>query len=150
MNAPAACAVMADKRDVAPIVAPPTARRVGVLTIAMLRADTALLAEWDALAEDASEPNPFAERWYLDAALSALDSDSIRILVVRNDVLVGIMPLITQRRYAGLPIAHVQNWLNHNAFLGTPLVRKGAERAFWAALLDHLDDAAHSGLDQLV
>jgi CelD/BcsL family acetyltransferase involved in cellulose biosynthesis len=120
--------------------------RTAVLTINGLREDKALLAEWDVLASLASEPNPFGERWYLEAALDALGSDDIRVAIVRDDALIGIIPLIAQRRYAGLPIAHVQNWLNHNAFLGTPLVRKGAEQSFWAALLGHLDNAPQSGL----
>ena len=120
--------------------------RAAVLTINELREDKALSTEWDALASLASEPNPFGERWYLETALDALGSDDIRVAIVRDDALIGIIPLIAQRRYAGLPIAHVQNWLNHNAFLGTPLVRKGAEQSFWAALLGHLDNAPQSGL----
>ena len=146
MNAPVAIAATANACAFAPVTAVPTAPRVTVLNITELRADTALLAEWDALAAHASEPNPFGERWYLEAALGALGSDAIRIAIVRDDGLIGIMPLITQTRYAGLPIAHVQNWLNHNAFLGTPLVRKGAEQSFCAALLGHLDHAPQSGL----
>ena len=146
MNAPVAFAATAKPRAFSPVTAVPVLPKVTTLTIAELRADAALLAEWDALAEQASEPNPFAERWYLEAALDALGSDTIRIAVVRDDTLIGIIPLIAQSYYAGLPIAHVQNWLNHNAFLGTPLVRKGAERCFWAALLGHLDSAPQSGL----
>lgn len=115
---------------------------VRILSADALLADRALAAEWDALATTAAEANPFAERWYLCAALQALESATVRIAVVRDDCgLVGLMPLTWPRSYAGLPLAHVQNWLNHNAFLGTPLVRKGTERAFWQALLAHLDSA---------
>ncbi len=145
MNAPVAFAATAKKRAFAPITAVPVLPKVTALTINELRADTALLAEWDKLAALASEPNPFAERWYLQAALDALGSDAIRIAVVRAESLIGVMPLFMQTRYAGLPIAHVQNWLNHNAFLGTPIVRKGAEQSFWAALLDHLDHTPQNG-----
>jgi CelD/BcsL family acetyltransferase involved in cellulose biosynthesis len=146
MNTSVTFAATASARNFVREASAAGAVRVAILSIAELRADVAFLAEWDALAADASEPNPFAERWYLQAALDALGTDDIRIAVVRDDALIGIMPLIARRRYAGLPIAHVQNWLNHNAFLGTPLVRQGAERDFWAALLGQLDIAPESGL----
>jgi Acetyltransferase (GNAT) domain len=146
MNARVAIAATANTRAFAPAAAAPALPKVTTLTIAELRADAPLLAEWDALASQASEPNPFAERWYLEAALGALGGDDIRIAVIRNDMLIGIMPLVTQSRYAGLPVSHMQNWLNHNAFLGTPLIRKGAEQSFWGVLLGYLDSAAESGL----
>ena len=146
MNAPVAVAAMGKERDFASAIAVPAALRTDMLTIQQLRASDALSAEWDALAAQVTEPNPFGERWYLDAALDALGTDAIRIAVVRDDALIGIMPLLSQRQYAGLPIAHVQNWQNHNAFLGAPLVRKGAERQFWAALLCQLDGNTQNGL----
>jgi CelD/BcsL family acetyltransferase involved in cellulose biosynthesis len=146
MNAPVAFAATAKERAFAPVTAMPELPKVTTLTIAELRADTALLAEWDTLAAQASEPNPFGECWYLKAALDALGSDTIHISVVHDESLIGVMPLITQSRYAGLPIAHVQNWLNYNAFLGTPLVRNGAEQSFWAALLGQLDGDPNAGL----
>ena len=34
----------------------------------------------------------------------------------------------------------MQNWVNHNAFLGSPLVAKGRERDFWHGLLSALDN----------
>lgn len=146
MNAPAALTATGKQRSFAPVSTVPAVPTTTVLTIKQLRADTALMAEWDALATYAAEPNPFAERWYLDVALDTLGNDAIQIAVIRDDALLGIMPLISQSRYAGLPIVHVQNWLNHNAFLGIPLVRKGAERTFWAGLLQHLDNAPETGL----
>jgi CelD/BcsL family acetyltransferase involved in cellulose biosynthesis len=147
MNAPVAVAATSIARDSEASSRVPATLHTAIVTIAQLCTDTTLLAEWDALAAaEASEPNPFAERWYLEAALDALGSDDIRIAIVRDQALIGIIPLIAQGRYASLPIAHVQNWLNHNAFLGTPLVRRGAERQFWAALLGHLDHAPQSGL----
>ena len=100
------------------------------MTADQLLTDAALAAEWDALAALASEPNPFAERWYLQAALASVAPDSVRIAVMRDGGLIGIVPLCTENRYAGLPLAHVRNWINHNAFLGTPLVRSGAEKNF--------------------
>jgi CelD/BcsL family acetyltransferase involved in cellulose biosynthesis len=119
---------------------------VEMVTPAVLLADAALVAEWDALTTNASEPNPFGERWYLAAALAALPVESVRIAMVRSDRLLGIIPLTRHSRYAGLPFAHQANWLNYNAFLGTPLIRIGGEQAFWSALLTHLDGADDNGL----
>jgi CelD/BcsL family acetyltransferase involved in cellulose biosynthesis len=136
-------------------IAPHSARAVAggsdacvtVVTAEQLLADAALHREWDALAGQASEPNPFAERWYMLAALNAFAAPALRIVLVRDgSTLLGIIALVAEPRYAGLPIAHSQNWLNANAFLGTPLVRGGTEQRFWAALLDHLDHQSGSGL----
>jgi CelD/BcsL family acetyltransferase involved in cellulose biosynthesis len=146
MNAAAALAVSDGARQFAPHSAAAGPCAIRMLTYADLRADASLLAEWDVLAAAASESNPFAERWYMEAALAALGSDNVRIAAIQDDALIGIMLLIAQSRYAGLPLPHVQNWLNHNAFLGTPLVRKNAERQFWAALLRHFDETPDSGL----
>jgi hypothetical protein len=44
--------------------------------------------------------------------------------------------------YARLPVPHVVNWLHFHSFLGTPLVRAGAERDFWKAVLQLLDQEA--------
>ena len=63
MNARVAIAATANTRAFAPAAAAPALPKVTTLTIAELRADAPLLAEWDALASQASEPNPFAERW---------------------------------------------------------------------------------------
>ena len=53
----------------------------GSLTIALVERDWRALAEpaaiagWDALAQWASEPNPFHESWYLLQALRAFDPE---------------------------------------------------------------------------
>jgi CelD/BcsL family acetyltransferase involved in cellulose biosynthesis len=115
--------------------------RVELLALSTLSEKPALVADWDKLTSIAAEPNPFSERWYLTAALAALDPKAIvKIgLCYAEDQLVGLIPLETDSGYARLPVRYVSNWLNHNAFLGTPLVRAGYERAFWRALLEHLD-----------
>ena len=103
--------------------------------------DPALGREWEELARLASEPNAFTERWYLDAAHAAFETgDAVKLAIVRKaGTLIGVMPFFHSGNYAGLPIRSAQNWLNHNAFLGTPLVRDGAEADFWALLLQRLD-----------
>jgi CelD/BcsL family acetyltransferase involved in cellulose biosynthesis len=146
MNAPGAMAAAAQRRNYALGVALPATCKVDILTPVEALAGPLLVAEWDALAAQVSEPNPFTERWYLAAALQALDSSNVRVLVIRDHGLVGVLPIIWQSRYADLPINHIHNWLNHNAFLGTPLVRKGAEQDFWRALFAHLDQAGGNAL----
>jgi CelD/BcsL family acetyltransferase involved in cellulose biosynthesis len=139
MNTPMALTAAHSVGDSALSFPAPAVPIMTIMTAEELLADTKLCNEWDALAAQASEPNPFAERWYLAAALNALHTAHVSIAVVRDTHLIGIMALGSERRYAGLPIAHWQNWLNHNAFLGTPLVKTGAEQAFWQTLLAYLD-----------
>lgn len=100
-----------------------------------------LIAAWDALARCAAEPNPFLESWALLPALEALDpAGEVQILRVMADGdLAGILPIAPRRRYYRWPIPHVEGWTHPNAFLGTPLVAAGLERAFWRAVLDWAD-----------
>jgi CelD/BcsL family acetyltransferase involved in cellulose biosynthesis len=104
--------------------------------------DPAILAEWQSLAPEASEPNCFQEPWFVAAGLRHLTGDrDIRLAEVRDRGLIGVMPLCVRNDYGRLPAAHVRNWRHHNDFLGTPLIRKGREADFWRSLLGHLDRA---------
>jgi len=100
-------------------------------------------AGWDALALRASEPNAFAERWFVRASAAHLPApDTARLMSIwRGPELIGVLPLCIADRYGRLPVRHVTNWLHYNAFLGTPLVRAGDETAFWRAVLAALDAA---------
>ena len=103
--------------------------------------DDAFILGWDDLANEASEPNAFNESWFLGSALAQFDpAGRVQIFALwDDDRLVGLMPIAPLAQYGRWPVPHVQNWLHHNAFLGTPLVRIGFERAFWDALLPLLD-----------
>jgi hypothetical protein len=103
--------------------------------------EAAFVAAWDDLAANACEPNVFAESWCLRPALNRFDSrQQVRIFAFwQQDRLCGLMPLAAERRYGRWTVPHVQNWLHHNAFLGTPLIRRGYEHGFWLALLAELD-----------
>jgi len=96
-----------------------------------------IVARWDKLAREAADPNPFLESWYLLPALRALASDeNVQLLLLeQGDALIGLLPVVRRSRYYGRPIPHLAGWTHPNAFLGTPLVAKGHERAFWRALL---------------
>ncbi len=104
-----------------------------------------LAAAWDRLAAEASEPNPFAERWCLQSALHLLDPERhARLVMVRDGSdgpVIGIMPIAAAPHYGRLPLRHVTGWAHPNHFLGLPLVRAGFERLFWSILLGWCDAA---------
>lgn len=110
--------------------------------------DAAFISAWDDLAAHAAEPNIFSESWFLRPALEQFDAmDKVRLFTVWDgDQLCGLMPLATLPRYGRWPVPHVQNWLHHNAFLGSPLVRKGYADYFWRELLAGLDTDLGQGL----
>jgi CelD/BcsL family acetyltransferase involved in cellulose biosynthesis len=98
-------------------------------------------ARWDALAQWASEPNPFHESWYLLPALRAFDPDGeVTLLCLEaGGQLAGVLPVVRQTRYYGHPVRHWANWLHGNTFVGAPLVAQGFERAFWRELFAWCD-----------
>lgn len=102
-----------------------------------------LAAAWDRLAERASEPNPFVERWCLQSALHLLDPERRARLVVvqaeRAGPLIGVMPLAPAARYGRLPLDHATVWAHANQFHGAPLVQTGMEPLFWSILLGWCD-----------
>lgn len=124
---------------------PLTVRVVDPLTLS-----GGLAAAWDRLADEASEPNPFAERWCLQSALHLLDPERCARLVLvregRDGALIGVMPLAPATRYGRLPLRHVTGWAHPNQFHGAPLVRAGMEHLFWSILLGWCDasDWAHT------
>jgi CelD/BcsL family acetyltransferase involved in cellulose biosynthesis len=103
--------------------------------------------QWDRLADRASEPNPFSERWMMLAAARHLGpGGETRAIAVWDDEepgreLIGLIPVVIERGYAHLPIAFVRNWRHHHNFLGTPLIAAERECDFWSAVLIHLDES---------
>lgn len=103
--------------------------------------DTRFIAAWNDLATEAVEPNAFTESWFLRPALEQFDPQNRARFFTYWDgaQLCGLMPVAVQSQYGRWLMPHVQNWLHHNAFLGTPLVRKGYEHGFWQAFLEQMD-----------
>ncbi len=100
----------------------------------------ALRGEWFALADHASEPNAFAEPWFVAASVRHLAEAPIRLAEVRDsDTLIGVLPLVVEQGYGRVPVRFVQNWRHHHHFFGAPLVAAGREHDFWRALLTGLD-----------
>ena len=120
----------------------------GAITCLPWRAMEAEVGAWDALAQRASEPNPFYESWYLLPSLRHLGSaECVEMLhFERNGRLAGLLPIVRSRRYYRWPVPNLAGWLHANAFLGTPLIERGAEQAFWRALLEWADTSARTAM----
>ncbi len=122
-------------------------------------------ADWENLANAASEINPFYESWMVAAALEHLEADDVRVAFVyanetgaqdgRNghhpntqshDALIGVFPLQAAKRYKGLPLAHWKLWKHDYCFLCTPLVRAGCETAALEGLIRGLRNLDGPGL----
>jgi CelD/BcsL family acetyltransferase involved in cellulose biosynthesis len=142
-------AVRADRREVArvPLGAVPGPAEPRVLVRPLAAAIHDLAAEWTALAEIASEPNAFAEHWFVAASLPTMAAGrDIRLMEVRRGQrLIGLLPVEAHRGYARLPVRIVRNWSHDQMFLLTPLVAAGEETAFWTAILAALDEAGWAG-----
>jgi CelD/BcsL family acetyltransferase involved in cellulose biosynthesis len=104
-----------------------------------------LVREWEALAADAAEPNPFYEHWMLLPALEAYGvGEDFRCVAVWQDGTLGaLFPLRLERRYRGLPLQALRSWQHRNMLVATPLVRRKNAAKCIEALLE-------SGLAPLV
>jgi hypothetical protein len=107
------------------------------------------IAAWDDLAAHASEPNPFYESWALLPAWKHLAGPlDIRIILVFSSdnsqptdrpLLLGLFPILAHLKHKTLRIAIAVHWLHTHSMLGTPLLRKGYERAALVGLFEWLD-----------
>src|SRR3954451_13319957 len=103
-------------------------RPAGTGTIVEMRSDAAalrgLIPDWEALAAEAAEPNPFYEPWMLLPALEAYGADDFHCIVVRDKgTLAALLPMRMERRYRGLPLRVLRSWRHRNMLLCTPLLR---------------------------
>ncbi len=123
--------------------APVGARRrpAGTGTIVEVRSDPAslraLVPDWEALAAEAAEPNPFYEHWMLLPALDAYAAkDDVRCIAVwRDGQLNALFPMQLERRWRRLPVRALRSWRHRNMLVCTPLIRqKTAEECIGALL----------------
>jgi CelD/BcsL family acetyltransferase involved in cellulose biosynthesis len=128
---------------VLPATAPPGARRrpsgTGIsLDVRASAAElAALVPEWEALAAEAAEPNPFYEPWMLLPALEAYgEGEGLRCVAVWQDgTLAALFPMRLERRYRGLPVSALRSWRHRNMLFCAPLVRARSAAKCIAALL---------------
>ena len=99
----------------------------------------ALVPDWEALAAEAAEPNPFYEHWMLLPALAAYreeaDVDFRCVAVWDSGKLGALFPLRLERGYRGLPLRALRSWRHRNMLICTPLVRAKSAAGCMAALL---------------
>jgi CelD/BcsL family acetyltransferase involved in cellulose biosynthesis len=105
--------------------------------VAVLRGAPALhehLADWEDLAANAVEANPFYEPWMLLPALEAAqaaeaaEAASELVLVHSGSRLIGLFPLERRPCVQGLPLRELRLWQHALCYLCTPLLRRGCER----------------------
>jgi CelD/BcsL family acetyltransferase involved in cellulose biosynthesis len=95
----------------------------------------ALVPDWEALAAEAAEPNPFYEHWMLLPALEAYGAgeDFRCIAVWDSGTLSALFPMRLERRFRGLPLRTLRSWRHRNMLVCTPLIRaKSAARCIAA------------------
>ena len=116
--------------------------------------DLPALECWRQLAREAVEPNAFFTPEMLLPAFAQFDrAGEVELFCAWERVgtdtggarrLIGLVPLVTAARYRGIPLRHISIWRHNHSFLGTPLIAKGCEEAFWHQLLEFADRAGRS------
>ncbi len=106
----------------------------------------AFVAEWQALASDALEPNVFYEPDFARAAMPVFGRDAGAGLVwsrTNPARLLGFFPARIERRRFGIPLPILTAWTHPFGPLGTPLVARGWAEPVIAAWLAHVTDHPH-------
>jgi hypothetical protein len=102
----------------------------------------ALADEWAALADAAAEDNLFLRPWFVRPSLPLLAAMDPHLVTVRQGgALIGLTIVRGGRGFAKMPVHFLRNALHYEQYLGTPLVRAGAENAFARGLFAVLDAA---------
>jgi CelD/BcsL family acetyltransferase involved in cellulose biosynthesis len=100
-----------------------------------------LRPQWESLAQNACEPNPFFEHWFLAPSICELsEGQSIWLFqLYHKEKLAGIMPITRRASYQGRPLHHWASWRHPNLFSAAPLVEQAHKREFWRRLLHWCD-----------
>jgi CelD/BcsL family acetyltransferase involved in cellulose biosynthesis len=95
---------------------------------------------WAALSRDAAPGNIFAADWLM-APVLARAGQRLHLAAVGGAAgeWLGALPLGLGLLGPRVPVPVLRSWHCPVGGIGTPLLRPGAERAFWAALLARLD-----------
>jgi CelD/BcsL family acetyltransferase involved in cellulose biosynthesis len=99
-----------------------------------------LIPQWEDLAANALEPNPFYEHWMLLPALECFAKPGeVEIFTLwKEGRLAALFPFTRARRYRGLPVGVLSAWRHRHCLLTTPLVRAEGAAGSCAALLGWL------------
>jgi CelD/BcsL family acetyltransferase involved in cellulose biosynthesis len=101
--------------------------------------DAASIRDWDRLAQNAIEPNPFfSPQMLLPAARWLPEGTSVHLAVVRRGPELVLATPLVRTRYRRIPFTAFTTWRHPHRYLGTPLVSPVAMAAAPAALLDAL------------
>jgi CelD/BcsL family acetyltransferase involved in cellulose biosynthesis len=106
--------------------------------------DEALVRDWRRLAQDALEPNPFADPDVVRPAARALGEQAAVALatVERDGRLCFALPVVRRRSYRRLPLPAVTTWLHDYSPLGTPLLTRDEPELVWREALGLFDSVA--------
>lgn len=121
------------------------AASAGLLRVELLRPASLSLPDrrrWAELSARAAPGSIFAADWFMEPAIRHCGRHwSLRLAVVRDlgGAWIGALPVTLETGIGRWPVPSWQSWHAANQFIGTPLVRAGAERAFWQTLLAHFD-----------
>ncbi|MGH3620480.1 MAG: GNAT family N-acetyltransferase [Sciscionella sp.] len=102
--------------------------------------DDSLVGRWQALADRAVEPNPFAgPDVALPAAAHLPNGEPAMLLAAeRGSELVFALPVVHRGGFRHLPLSTLQAWQHPYTFLGTPLLAPEEPERTWLAVLDML------------
>ncbi len=106
---------------------------------------------WENLVKNATDENIFFEPSILIPALRYLNNEQAFILLIfaneasKEQGLIGLFPLVSSKKYKGLPIAHLRIWKTPQCFLGTPLVHKDYIQTCLEYLFQWLEQTQQSG-----
>lgn len=97
-----------------------------------------LIPDWESLAAQAAEPNPFYEHWMLLPALEAYGAGpELRCIAVWHEgTLSALFAMRSEDRFHGLPVRALTSWSHRNMLVTTPLVRARDAARCIAALLE--------------
>lgn len=109
-------------------------------TVVEVRSDAAalraLVPDWEKLAADAAEPNPFYEHWMLLPALEAYGAEGLRCIAVWDSgTLAALFPMRLRRSWRRMPLTALCSYRHRNMLICTPLIRaRSAARCITALL----------------
>jgi CelD/BcsL family acetyltransferase involved in cellulose biosynthesis len=98
--------------------------------------------KWVDLSHAASPDTIFATYWFTQSSITHFEQNNATLLMIAESPegeWLGVLPIVQREQFGRIPLTHLQNAMDKNQFAGTPLVRPGAEHAFWSNILKTMD-----------